>query len=209
MDMGGGNNIDFGEPWDSRAFSIWPIYWAFPFLGLSLKSQEPVCNFANLKISQRTAFSTILQQPRVASAQSRHIYQPRSSPDEMPCSISSSMQGNQGSVRTGIHSLELPVIKNHRPPNKPSSALESFMSGNTPPPLEFRKPITVSQKITITRDTLADLEAKINRWPKRVKGKVLGPCHTFLIIWALYIHTYEAASPSALFGFLEVSALHG
>ncbi|KAM0128044.1 hypothetical protein ACHAP3_008484 [Botrytis cinerea] len=87
----------------------------------------------------------------------------------MPQSLSSSMQGYYGSEKIvdETKSHVPAATKQQRPPPPPppppSYNLRQFESVNEAPPLAFRKPIPVAERIGSAKDAIKDFDGKMNK----------------------------------------------
>ncbi|TEY47572.1 hypothetical protein BOTCAL_0304g00070 [Botryotinia calthae] len=85
----------------------------------------------------------------------------------MPQSLSSSMQGYYGSEKIvdGVksHVPDPASTKQQRPPHSPSYSIRQFEYVNEAPPLAFRKPIPIAERIGSAKDAIKDFDGKINK----------------------------------------------
>ncbi|KAF7942280.1 hypothetical protein EAE99_000330 [Botrytis elliptica] len=83
----------------------------------------------------------------------------------MPQSLSSSMQGYHGSEKNVDESKShVPAsIKQQRLLHSPSYNLRQFEHVNGAPPLAFRKPIPIAERISSAKNAIKDFDGKMNK----------------------------------------------
>ncbi|KAF7938973.1 uncharacterized protein EAE98_001310 [Botrytis deweyae] len=83
----------------------------------------------------------------------------------MPQSLSSSMQGYYGSEKNVDEpKSHVPAsIKQQRLLHSPSYNLRQFEHVNGAPPLAFRKPIPIAERISSAKNAIKDFDGKMNK----------------------------------------------
>ncbi|KAI9648134.1 hypothetical protein NHQ30_002766 [Ciborinia camelliae] len=84
----------------------------------------------------------------------------------MPQSLSSSMQGYYGSekvIKEVKPHVPASVNKQPRVPYSPSYNLSRFSYVNGEPPLAFREPIPITERINGAKNVVKDFDAKMNK----------------------------------------------
>ncbi|CAD6442249.1 50e29e60-b026-4c21-b34c-af24b74ad431 [Sclerotinia trifoliorum] len=83
----------------------------------------------------------------------------------MPQSLSSSMQGYYGSEKA-VEDIPHATASMKKQPQNPFSLsynLSRFTSVNSAPPLAFREPVPLAERISGARHTIKDFDAKMSR----------------------------------------------
>ncbi|KAF7863915.1 hypothetical protein EAF04_006880 [Stromatinia cepivora] len=83
----------------------------------------------------------------------------------MPQSLSSSMQGYYGSEKVVEEVPQVPpsIKKQPRNPSTLSYNLSQFTSVNGAPPLAFREPVPVAERISGAKNVIKDFDAKMSK----------------------------------------------